>query len=136
MAVTPAAFAIVPRFACVIAALGWGVSVIGVFAPAETVFALLSQLADEPIRRQPMLEYWLRMCALGFTAIGLLFAAALFPANARLRLPLGVLQLVCAAVLAGWNWRNGITADCQIWDGVFLASTGIPIAIWGFVDRK
>ncbi len=136
MAVTSAAFRIVPPVACLVAAFGWGISVIGVVAPADTVFALLSQLADEPIRHHPMLEYWLRMCALAFTAVGLLFAAALWPANARLRLPLGIFQLVCAAVLAGWNLRNGISADAQIWDGVFLASTGIAITAWGARGRR
>lgn len=135
MALISSALASVPKAACVVAAAGWGISVIGVFAPSETVFALLSQLADEPIRPQPMLEYWLRMCALGFTGIGLLFAAALIPANAPLRLPLGLFQLVTAAALAGWNLNNGISADCQIWDGVFLVTTGIPITAWGIVGR-
>jgi len=36
---------IVPKAAGVIAALGWGISVIGVVAPAETVFASSTKAA-------------------------------------------------------------------------------------------
>ena len=53
------------------AALGWGVTVVGVFASWPQVNCIAQGMGAKPIAYDPMLDYWLRMISGAFTLIGL-----------------------------------------------------------------
>ena len=55
------------------AAFGWGISAFGIFLSWPVVVDQLTGLGAGQIPNEPMLNYWLRMTAGAFTAIGILF---------------------------------------------------------------
>jgi len=55
------------------AALAWGVSFYGVFAPWNEAAEALRGLGAGDIPRDPMLDYWLRMAAGAFGLVGCLY---------------------------------------------------------------
>ncbi len=68
------------RILLVSAGIGWGISVFGVFLPWPIVVDQLTGLGAQQIQPDPMLNYWLRMTATAFTAIGIFFfLLAAFP---------------------------------------------------------
>jgi len=60
-----------------LAAFGWGISILGVLLPWSTAIAGLSGLGAGTIPHDPMLDYWMRMVGGGFSIIGAIFAAIL-----------------------------------------------------------
>lgn len=60
-----------------VAAFGWGISILGVLLPWSLATAGLSGLGAGNIPHDPMLDYWMRMVGGGFTMIGAVFAAIL-----------------------------------------------------------
>ena len=55
------------------AAIGWGICVAGIFAPAKATFELLGYVGGidpGPLMADPMYDYWLRMASSAFTFIG------------------------------------------------------------------
>ena len=60
------------------AALGWGISIFGVFLPWNTAVETLQGLGAGEIPADPMLNYWLRMAGGAFTMLGIIFFAILF----------------------------------------------------------
>ena len=52
------------------AAIAWGISIVGVFAPWPQANEMLQGLGAKPIAYDPMLDYWLRMAAGAFALIG------------------------------------------------------------------
>lgn len=86
-----------------VAAFGWGISILGVLLPWSAATAGLMGLGAGPIPHDPMLDYWMRMVGGGFTMIGAIFAAilinpskysALTPLMAWLSIAEGVILLV------------------------------------------
>jgi hypothetical protein len=72
------------RVLLICGALGWGISVFGVFAPWMSVKEQLTGLGARQISDDPMLIYWLRMTAGAFAAIGVLFLiCAIWPERYR-----------------------------------------------------
>lgn len=55
------------------AAIGWGISALGIFLPWRFVADELTGLGAGDVFNDPMLNYWFRMTATAFTAIGVLF---------------------------------------------------------------
>lgn len=63
------------RLLLLTAGFGWVISIYGVFAPWPEAVGQLKGLGAGDIPHDPMLDYWLRMAAGAFTAIGVLFLA-------------------------------------------------------------
>lgn len=82
----------------IVAALGWGVSILGVLMPWPLAKTALNGLGAGPIPDDPMLDYWLRMAGGGFTMIGAIFAAILlYPRKYAVLLPL----MACLSIAEG-----------------------------------
>lgn len=90
-----------------VAALGWGISAIGIFLPWPLVVNQLQYLGAE-IPNDPMLNYWFRMTACGFTFIACTFIYMSINPQKNLRLIqiagyfkifLGVLLLIYGVML-------------------------------------
>jgi len=95
------------RFFLVFSALGWGVSVLGVFLSWSGTIGLLQGLGGPSVPYDPMLEYWLRMTAAAYTLIGLVYLLlALRPAKYRVVIPVfGWVMVIEGLVLLGHGLR-------------------------------
>jgi hypothetical protein len=83
------------RILLVSAGIGWGISVFGVFLPWPMVLDQLTGLGAGKIPPDPMLNYWLRMTATAFTAIGIFFLIlAAYPRRYAEFVPLAGIFLV------------------------------------------
>mgnify|MGYP006902061999 CR=1 FL=1 len=107
--------------ATVIASLGWGVSIIGLFADQQGGAELLSGLAGRPVELSPPQHYWLQMTAIAYGAIGLLFALSLSRRFGALYLALGWFNLVCGLLL----WLVG--GDGRVSDTLWLSDVGFGL---------
>ena len=54
-------------------ALAWGISIVAVFLPWSVAVNSLQSMGAGQIPNDPMLNYWLRMAAGGFTFVGIIF---------------------------------------------------------------
>src|SRR3954471_16783216 len=101
-----------------IASFGWGISCVAIVAPSKTAFSMLSTMADGQIVYSPMLDYWLRMTAVVFTFVGILFAlVAVKPAKWRtLGLMLAFFQICCGFTLLFWALNIGLDKASFQWD--------------------
>lgn len=131
----PAAIEFAGRCAAAVAALGWGISVVGLVVPSATAFELLNGMGADDLAYHPILDYWLRMTAFAFTAIGVQFLVvavwwrrlrALAWAGAVFQVLCGVVLAVSAAAIAlqAGNHRADI-AFCFCTGALMLASLGI-----------
>ena len=93
-----------------VAALSWGVSVLGVFASWPQAEGMLQQLGAKPIAYDPMLDYWLRMAAGAFALIGgWYFALAIWPQKFHAAIPwFGWFMVLEGAVLLVHGLRLGL----------------------------
>ena len=84
----------------VMAALGWGISILGVFLPWHVAISGLRGLGAGDVPNDPMLNYWVRMAGGGFTMIGVIFAAILVqPRRFSVLLPLMAYLSVAEGVI-------------------------------------
>jgi hypothetical protein len=93
--------AVLGRCAAAIAALGWGISSVGLVVPSPTAFDLLNGLGAGDLAYDPMIDYWLRMTAFAFTYLGLQFAlvAIRWQRWFAFALMSAIFQIACGAVL-------------------------------------
>lgn len=110
-------------------AFGWGISVYGVFASWPAAVTELQGLGAGAIPHDPMLDYWLRMAAGAFTAIGVfLLVLAVNPKRFAAVLPLvGVLLIAEGLVLLVHGLRLGLEPLPFYVDVTFCLVTGIGI---------
>jgi len=95
------------------AALGWGVTVVGVFAGWPQVNDIAQSMGAKPIAYDPMLDYWLRMISGAFTLIGLWYLVlALWPRK-------------FAAAIPWFGW-------VMVLEGVVLLVSGLRLDIGPF----
>ena len=100
-----------------VAALGWGIAILGVLLPWSVATAGLNGLGAGQIPSDPMLNYWMRMAGGGFSMIGIIFAAILIaPKKYAVMIPL--------------------MAYLSIAEGIILLVSGIrlglsPFPFWG-----
>ena len=120
------------RTAALVAAVGWGISVVGLVVPSATAFALLRGLGADDLPYHPMLDYWLRMTAFAFALIGVQFFAlavwwrrlsCLALAGALFQLLGGAVLLISAAAIGldTGNYRADV-AFCVSTGALMLAS--------------
>ncbi|HCE42178.1 MAG TPA: hypothetical protein DET40_01350 [Lentisphaeria bacterium] len=113
----------------IVAASGWGISILGVLLPWSVATAGLNGLGAGAIPDDPMLNYWLRMAGGGFTMIGVIFAAILiFPGKYAVIIPL--MAYLCIAegiVLLISGLRLGLPPFPFLCDTAFciLVGTGL-----------
>jgi hypothetical protein len=82
------------------AAFGWAISAFGIFMPWPWVITQLQGLGAGNIPSDPMLDYWLRMTAGAFTAIGLFFLLlAINPKRFREFIPLAGIFLFAEGII-------------------------------------
>ena len=93
-----------------LAALTWGVSVVGVFVQWPVAEDLLQQLGAKPVVYDPMLDYWLRMAAGAFALLGTWYAVLMFqPRQFQAAIPwFGGLMLVEGVILLVHGLRLGL----------------------------
>jgi hypothetical protein len=122
----PRAVEVAGRSAALVAALGWGISVAGLLVPSATAFDLLQGLGADGLAYHPMLDYWLRMTAFAFTAIGVQFlAVALWWRRlAGLALAGAIFQLLGGTVLLVSALAIGLDAGNHRADIAFCWCTG------------
>ncbi len=92
------------------AALGWGVTGVGVFASWPQVNAIAQGMGAKPIAYDPMLDYWLRMISGAFALVGLWYLAlALWPRKFAVAIPwFGALMLLEGVILLVHGLRLGL----------------------------
>jgi hypothetical protein len=92
------------------AALGWGVTGIGVFASWPQVNDIAQDMGAKPIAYDPMLDYWLRMISGAFALVGLWYLAlALWPRKFAVAIPwFGALMLLEGVILLAHGLRLGL----------------------------
>ena len=94
-------------------ALGWGVTVVGVFASWPQVNTIAQGMGAKAIAYDPMLDYWLRMISGAFALVGLWYLApALWPRKFDVAIP-----------FFGW---------LMIAEGVILLITGLRLGLMPF----
>lgn len=120
------------RFFLSYCALGWGVCLVGVVAPAQTVFKLLGAVGGvdpHPLAADPMYDYWLRMASGVFGMIGLGYLAlAVWPDRFRGLLPVaGAFMLVEGALLAIHELRLNLPPSPFHADVTFCCLGGLGV---------
>ena len=98
------------RSAALLAAVGWGMSVVGLLVSSRTAFELLNGMGADDLAYNPMVDYWLRMTAFAFTAIGLQFL---------------IVALWWRSMLT-WAWAGGIF---QLLGGIVLFLTATQLEL-------
>jgi hypothetical protein len=134
----PLAVEVAGRSAALVAAVGWGISVAGLLVPSATAFDLLRGLGAEDLPYHPQLDYWLRMTAFAFTAIGVQFLAVglwwrrlggLALAGALFQLLGGAVLLISAAAI-------GLETGNHRADALFCLSTGALMLAAILIGRR
>ena len=92
------------------AALGWGVTGVGVFASWPQVNDIAQGMGAKPIAYDPMLDYWLRMISGAFALVGLWYLAlAFWPKKFAGAIPwFGALMLAEGVILLAHGLRLGL----------------------------
>jgi hypothetical protein len=108
---------------------GWVISIYGVFASWPAAVGQLRGLGAGDIPHDPMLDYWLRMTAGAFTAIGLLFLAmALNPKRfAVVIAPAACFLVAEGIILLVYGLRLGLDPIPFYVDATFCLMTGVGI---------
>ncbi|MCE5340738.1 MAG: hypothetical protein LLF92_06375 [Planctomycetaceae bacterium] len=82
------------------AAFGWAISIFGIFLPWQSAVFQLKGLGLTELPQDPMLNYWLRMTAGAFTAIGIfIFIVGLNPKRFCPAVPLISIFLICEGLI-------------------------------------
>jgi FtsH-binding integral membrane protein len=120
------------------AAFGWGISAYGLFAPWDNVARELRGLGAENLPDEPMLDYWLRMTAGAFTAIGVLFLIlAARPRKYSVVLPFaGIFMLAEGVVLLVHGLLLGLAPIPFYFDAGFCLVIGAGILLAQRYARK
>lgn len=115
-------------------ALGWGVCIAGVFAPARAAFDLLQCVGGvdpEPMLNDPMYDYWLRMASSVFAFIGLAYLIlAIWPRKFAATLPFaGAFMLVEGLILLAHGLRLDLPETPFGGDVAFCLVGGLGILL-------
>lgn len=126
------------RLAALIAAIGWGISVVGLVVPSATAFDLLQGLGADGLAYHPMLDYWLRMAAFAFTAIGVQFlvVAVWWRRLTGLALAGALFQILSGCVLLISAAAIGLDAGNHRADAAFCLSTGTIMLAAAIIGRR
>ena len=113
------------------AGFGWFISAFGIFLPWSEVVKQLVGLGAGQLPADPMLNYWLRMTATAFTAIGIFFfILAVNPRKYISMLLLGGIFMLCEGlVLLVYGLKLGLDPIPFYVDTAFCLSLGIAILI-------
>jgi len=113
-----------------LAALTWGIAVVGVFMSWSVATQALEGLGAQPIAYDRMLDYWLRMAAGAFALIGCLYLVLMiWPQKFHAAIPwFGGFMLVEGAILLVHGLRlslppfpfYGDTSACFVGGGAIL----------------
>lgn len=101
----------ISRFFLLLAAVGWGISFVFTFSSWSKGTDLLCNMGAQPIKYQPLLDYWLKMASSVFGCLGLMFFVCfLNPVENRktIRL-LSLLSIFVGVTLAISAWNNGLS---------------------------
>ena len=111
------------------AAIGWGISIYGVFSSWEQAANQLKGLGAKEITYDPMLDYWLRMTAGAFTGIGIFFlSVAIKPKKFSSSIPLiGILLFIEGIVLVVHGFRLHLDPIPFYVDSAFCLINGLGI---------
>jgi hypothetical protein len=114
-----------------VAACGWGISMLCVILPWSVVSSGLNGLGAGPIPDDPMLNYWLRMAGGGFTIIGAIFAAILIaPKKYEVMIPLmAYLSIFEGVILLVSGLRLGLPTFPFWSDTLFCLGVGIALLV-------
>lgn len=118
-------------------AFGWGISVFGVFLPWVTVISQLEGLGAQNIPSDPMLNYWLRMTAVAFSFIAILFLLCAFdPRKYAMLLPwLASFMIAEAFILFTYGLLLNLHLIPFIIDASFCIAIGTGILIAGKMSK-
>jgi hypothetical protein len=118
------------RAAALLAAVGWGISIAGLLVSSSTAFELLNGMGADDLAYNPMVDYWLRMTAFAFTAIGLQFlvVAIWWRRRATWAWWAAVFQVLGGVVLLVSADRIGLASGNFHADVLFCFSTGFLMA--------
>ena len=117
------------RIFLLVAAFGWGISVFGIFMSWPWMMGQLQGLGAGDVPSDPMLDYWLRMTAGAFTAIGIFYLLlAVNPKKFSAAMPLAALFLIIEGIiLLIHGLRLGLEPIPFYVDVVFCILTGTGI---------
>lgn len=119
------------RLILLVAALGWGISILGVVLPWSAATAGLYGLGASEISHDPMLDYWMRMAGGGFSIVGAVFAAILLaPRKYGVLIPLMAwLSLAEGLILLVSGLRLGLPPFPFWGDTAFCIGTGVALLL-------
>ncbi|MBS1368846.1 MAG: hypothetical protein HPZ91_02715 [Lentisphaeria bacterium] len=115
------------------AVIGWGVSLLGTLLPWNMMEFLLQGMGKEFATDDPMIRYWFRMAAGGWTVIGFLFlCCALKPREYAALLPLLAWgSLFEGVVLLFHGLALGLPLFPFLGDAAFCLAVGAGILLAG-----
>ena len=116
-------------------ALGWGICVAAIVVPAETAFALLTEISGvdtAAMAAEPMFDYWLRMAAGAFALVGAGYLGlAVWPRKFHQVLPFaGGFMVAEGLILAAHGLRLGLGPAPFYGDVAFCLAGGIGILMY------
>lgn len=117
------------RVALLFSAFVWGISAFGVFLSWEAATNALQGMGANPIRHDPMLDYWLRMASGAFALVGTGYLLlAIFPRRYSVMLPwFGWIMILEGFVLLTHGLRLGLPAFPFVGDVSASFAGGIGI---------
>jgi len=88
------------RIALLSSAFGWGISAFGIFMPWKFIVAQLHDLGGD-VSADPMMNYWFRMTACGFTYIAIQFAyLSVKPQNKLKQITIAAIFMISTGILS------------------------------------
>lgn len=127
---------IVLKISLLISACGWGISGIAIFGNSVWIFEQLSIMGGN-FEYHKMLDYWLRMTAIGFTFIGTLFGLAVLKFfDKNFNWLLAFFQILSGIILLIWINKLNINPNHSYGDVTFCLSTGVGILIGNLIELK
>ncbi len=126
------------RLLLLFSAFAWGISVLGIFLPWESVLVALNGLGAGPIPHDPMLEYWIRGGSAVFTGIGIFFLILALNMGRFIRIiPIvGGLMLLEGLVLLPYGLRLKLHAFPFFADVGFSVLLGAGILVFGLMAAR
>lgn len=121
----------IQKIILLLAAFGWGISILGVFLPWSAAKEGLNGLGAGVIPDDPMLNYWLRMAGGGFSMIGIIFTAILIaPKKYAVIIPLmAYLSIAEGIILLISGLRLGLPPFPFWCDTSFCIGTGAALLL-------
>ena len=128
---------IILRLMLLASALGWGICLLAVFMPWHGLVKVLQNMGAVTVAEDPMMQYWFRMMAGVYGAVGIFFAMlALKPQRFHNIIGIaGILEFMVGLIVLFHGLVLGLTSSSIFYFDVFLC-IGLGAGIWFLKDSS